>query len=237
MCGIAGLVRHGGANAEDTYSAKSGSNLSALSNAGNLVLSGVTIGTEQNSAGTLILKFNANATEARVNEAMQDVPADGTTSGELVVRAPWLTPGYTGDTDASDTLWRGGWLHTQDIATIDADGYLIIRDRMKDVIKSGGEWVSSLALEEFIEHVEGVAKIAVIGVPDPCWGERPIGVVVPKEGALPGLDLLNAAINAAIGRGELSQFARLNRVEIVDSLPVTSVGKVDKKQLRLQFPA
>jgi fatty-acyl-CoA synthase len=171
-----------------------------------------------------------------VDESMQDLPADGMTSGEMVVRAPWLTAGYTGDISASNTLWRGGWLHTQDIATMDSDGCLTIRDRMKDVIKSGGEWVSSLALEEILENAEGVERVAVIGVPDPRWGERPIGIVVPREGSLPGLAALNEAIDAAIGRGELSAFARLDRIEIVDSLPLTSVGKVDKKQLRKLFP-
>ena len=171
-----------------------------------------------------------------VDEAMGEIPADGATSGELVVRAPWLTPGYAGNCEASEALWRGGWLHTQDVATLDGEGYLTIKDRMKDVIKSGGEWIASLSIEELIENVHGVEKVAVIGVPDLHWGERPIGVVVSKPGAQVRLAEVNSAIDAAIARGAISRFARLDRIEIVDCLPLTSVGKVDKKQLRMQFP-
>jgi fatty-acyl-CoA synthase len=95
--------------------------------------------------------------------------------GEVVVRAPWLTNGYFNNPEASEQLWAGGYLHTNDIGAITPDGYLQITDRIKDVIKTGGEWISSLQLEDIIMHRSGVAECAVIGVKDARWGERPLG--------------------------------------------------------------
>ncbi len=105
-----------------------------------------------------------------VDEQMQDVPHDGTTSGEVVVRAPWLTQGYLNDPTNSEELWRGSYLHTRDIGTIDPEGYLLITDRIKDVIKSGGEWISSLTIEDIISQYPGVSEVAVIALPDAKWG-------------------------------------------------------------------
>ena len=167
-----------------------------------------------------------------VDDEMRDVPFDGITRGELVVRAPWLTPCYVGDRTASDRLWHGGWMHTQDIATIAADGVVRIRDRLKDVIKSGGEWIDTLQLEDLVATVPGVAAVSIIAVPDERWGERPLAVVQPTLGAQPTLAELNAPIDQAIGKGDLTRYGRLDRVVLVDELPKTSVGKVDKKQLR-----
>ena len=172
-----------------------------------------------------------------VDEQMRDVPADGKTRGEIVTRAPWLTPCYTGDPDNSKLLWKGGWLHTQDVATIDAEGYIQIKDRLKDVIKTGGEWICSLTLEDLIAGTEGVAEVAVIGVPDARWSERPIAVVVAAAGATPTLATVNAPLQAAVDDGTISRFALLDRIETVDALPKTSVGKIDKKLLRAQFAA
>ena len=84
--------------------------------------------------------------------------------------APWLTGCYVGDTRASDALWRGGWLHTQDVATLNREGYVQIRDRLKDVIKTGGEWLCSVTLEDMIADLPGIEQVAVIGVPHPHWG-------------------------------------------------------------------
>jgi fatty-acyl-CoA synthase len=172
-----------------------------------------------------------------VDGNMRELPADGRTQGELVLRAPWLTPCYTGNQEASEALWRGGWLHTQDIATIDPDGTITIRDRIKDVIKTGGEWLSSLTLERLVASVEGVGDVAVIGVPHSLWGERPIAVVLWQGDGLPALDVINAPISAAIDRGELSRYALLDRIEVVEAMPKTSVGKIDKKSLRARFGA
>ena len=169
-----------------------------------------------------------------VDSDMRQLPHDGKTHGELVLRAPWLTPCYLGDDAASDALWRGGWMHTQDVATIDPDGTIIIRDRLKDVIKTGGEWVSSLTLENLVSEVEGVAEVAVVGVPDARWGERPAAVITCLGDVTPpSLDSINAPIRAAILRGELNRYALLDAVQVVEAMPRTSVGKIDKKVLRL----
>ena len=111
-----------------------------------------------------------------------ELPPGKKNVGELVVRAPWLTGGYFKLTDKSNELWRGGWMHTGDLAYQDEEGYLVITDRLKDVIKTGGEWVSSLDLESLISQHEAVAEVAVIAVPDPKWGERPAAIVVEREG-------------------------------------------------------
>ncbi|MDG4583414.1 MAG: fatty acid--CoA ligase, partial [Candidatus Competibacter sp.] len=115
-----------------------------------------------------------------VDEDMNDLPHDGKTAGEVVARSPWLTQGYLKDPQSSEQLWRGGYLHTGDIGAIDEEGYLKITDRLKDVIKTGGEWISSLELEDLILKHPAVAEAAVIGVPDPTWGERPLALVVPR---------------------------------------------------------
>lgn len=167
-----------------------------------------------------------------VDDEMRDVPFDGVTRGELVVRAPWLTPSYLGDQAASDRLWHDGWMHTQDVATIDADGQVRIRDRLKDVIKSGGEWIDTLQLEELVAIVPGVAAVSIIAVPDERWGERPLAVVQPAPGAQPTLAELNAPIDQAIGKGELTRYGKLDHFVLVDEFPKTSVGKIDKKLLR-----
>ena len=168
-----------------------------------------------------------------VDSDMRELPHDGKTQGELVLRAPWLTPCYMGDVTASDALWRGGWMHTQDVATIGPDGTIIIRDRLKDVIKSGGEWVSSLTLENLVSEVEGVVEVAVVGVPDALWGERPAAIITcAADVTPPSLDSINAPIRAAIARGELNRYALLDALRVVEAMPRTSVGKIDKKALR-----
>ena len=116
-----------------------------------------------------------------VDEHMRDAERDGKTTGEIVARAPWLTQGYLHNAGASEQLWAGGYLHTGDTGKIDADGYLQITDRIKDVIKSGGEWISSVAIEDIILQHPGVSEVAVIGMPDAKWGERPIALVVTKN--------------------------------------------------------
>ena len=113
-----------------------------------------------------------------VDADMSDVSHDGKTRGEIVVRAPWLTLGYLNDPSASDQLWAGGYLHTGDVATWDADGTIHIVDRIKDIIKSGGEWVSSLQVEDIISEKSGVVRAAVIAVADAKWGERPMAFVI-----------------------------------------------------------
>jgi fatty-acyl-CoA synthase len=170
-----------------------------------------------------------------VDEAMNDVPHDGESPGEIVVRAPWLTQGYLKDPVNSEKLWAGGWLHTGDIAVIDQEGYIKITDRLKDVIKTGGEWVSSLDLEDLILEHASVAEAAVISVPDPKWSERPLAVIVVK----PGQEITGGEIKDHLrqytGRGIISPYAIPEHFVFVDDLPKTSVGKLDKKLLREKY--
>ena len=172
-----------------------------------------------------------------VDVDMKDVPHDGIAQGEIVVRAPWLTQGYLGEPERSEDLWRGGWLHTGDVATLDAEGYVRIVDRIKDVVKTGGEWVSSLDIEDLILRVPGVAEAAVVGVPDERWGERPIALVVvrPAGEAPPTEAAIRDHVAAFAARGTISRYAVPNRVHFVDAIPKTSVGKLDKKVIRARL--
>ncbi|HDS1828060.1 TPA: fatty acid--CoA ligase [Stenotrophomonas maltophilia] len=167
-----------------------------------------------------------------VDPEMRDVAHDGVATGEVVVRAPWLTQGYLHDPDASATLWAGDYLHTGDIGNIDADGYLRVTDRIKDVIKTGGEWISSLALEDIIALHPAVNEVAVIGIADAKWGERPLPLVVRR----PGSDVTEAEIIALVAArsrsGDISRYAIPERVRFVDAIERTSVGKINKKKLR-----
>ncbi|MFQ8432940.1 fatty acid--CoA ligase [Amaricoccus sp. W119] len=170
-----------------------------------------------------------------VDEEMRDVPHDGVAQGEIVVRAPWLTQGYLNDPEGSERLWAGGWLHTGDIAVIGEDGYVRITDRLKDVIKTGGEWVSSIELEDLILKVPGISEVAVIGVPDPKWTERPMAVISIRDGVELDEDVVRETLRDFAARGLISRFAVPDRVVIVEELPKTSVGKLDKKRLRRMF--
>ncbi len=170
-----------------------------------------------------------------VNEAGEDVAHDGQEKGEIVVRTPWLTPGYYKDPERSEKLWEGGWLHTGDVAVIDQHGYVQIVDRLKDVIKSGGEWISSLELENLLSLHPAVDEAAVIGIPDPQWDERPLAIIVLKEGQHVDADGLKAHLQKYVDEGVIAKWAIPERYEFVDELPKTSVGKIDKKVLRAQF--
>lgn len=167
-----------------------------------------------------------------VDEDMNDVVHDGVATGEVVVRTPWLTQGYLHNPDASTALWAGGYLHTGDIGNIDAGGYLRVADRIKDVIKTGGEWISSLALEDIIALHPAVNEVAVIGISDTKWGERPLPLVVRQDGS----DVTEAEIIELVAArsrsGDISRYAIPDRVSFVDSLERTSVGKINKKKLR-----
>jgi fatty-acyl-CoA synthase len=172
-----------------------------------------------------------------VDEAMNDMPHDGQSSGEIVARAPWLTQGYYHDGTNSEKLWSGGWLHTGDIGVMDRDGWLRITDRMKDVIKTGGEWVSSLDVEDLLLRHSAVEEAAVIGVPDPKWSERPMAVVVLKAHMNATQADLKAHVREFAGRGLISNYAVPEYVIFVPEIPKTSVGKIDKKRLREEHGA
>jgi len=170
-----------------------------------------------------------------VDGALNELPRDNASAGEIVVRAPWLTQGYLKDSKFSERLWEGGWLHTGDVAVRDELGYLRITDRSKDVIKVAGEWVSSLELEDIIAHRPGVAEVAVIGTPDEKWGERPLALVVPRpESGLTKKDITHHVKEYA-DKGMVNKQIVLLKVRFVEELDKTSVGKVSKVTLREKY--
>ncbi|WP_031358237.1 fatty acid--CoA ligase [Caballeronia sordidicola] len=170
-----------------------------------------------------------------VDEGMQEVAHDGITMGEVVVRAPWLTQGYLHEPSASEELWSGGYLHTRDIGVLYPDGYLRIKDRLKDVIKTGGEWVSSLMIEDLICRHPSVREAAVVGVKDSLWGERPLALVVLREGLSADESLIKSHLLSYVVNGTLSKMGIPDRVLLVDSIERTSVGKINKKLLRQKY--
>ncbi|HZS10096.1 MAG TPA: long-chain fatty acid--CoA ligase [Blastocatellia bacterium] len=167
--------------------------------------------------------------EARiVDDNGNEAAHDGVEMGRLLVRGPWIASEYY-KADAPERF-PDGWFDTGDIATIDAEGYIAIADRAKDVIKSGGEWISSVDMENAIMAIPGVAEAAVIGVNHPRWQERPLACVVVKPG--------EAVTKQQVLDYLASKFAKWwlpDEVLFIDSLPKTSVGKFDKKVLRAQF--
>ena len=162
------------------------------------------------------------------------VPHDGVSTGEVCVRTPWLTAGYHNDPERTRNLWIDGWLHTGDIGHIDENGYLLVTDRIKDVIKTGGEWISSLDLENLLSQHEAVVEAAAIGIPDPKWSERPfmVAVIRPEyQGKVKGEDLRQFMASRA-SEGKIPKYGIPDRIEIVEAIPKTSVGKTNKIELR-----
>lgn len=168
-----------------------------------------------------------------VDGAMQPQARDGCSNGEIAVRAPWLTQGYLNDAEASATLWQGGYLHTQDIGVMSADGYLRITDRLKDVIKVAGEWVSSLEVENALASVAGVREVAVIGIADSRWGERPLALLM-VDPVMFDESAAQQQIRSLVSQGVISKHALLTQFKQVECIAKTSVGKVDKKALRCE---
>lgn len=163
------------------------------------------------------------------------VPHNGEDMGEVVVRTPWLTQGYLHDPEKSQELWENGWLHTGDVGTIDASYTLQIRDRIKDVIKTGGEWISSLDLENLITEHADIELAAVIGLPDSEWGERPHAMITVRSGAKVDLDAVAKHLQPYVDEGVIEKWAIPDSVKVVDEIPRTSVGKIDKKVIREQL--
>ncbi|MCU1353174.1 MAG: long-chain fatty acid--CoA ligase, partial [Acidimicrobiales bacterium] len=158
------------------------------------------------------------------------VPWDGETRGELQAAGPWIARTYYNDDRAADSFTDDGWLRTGDVATIDAEGYIRLVDRTKDVVKSGGEWISSVELENEIMAHPSVAEAAVIGLPHPKWGERPLACVVVKEGATLTKDEILAHLDGRVAKWWLP-----DDVVFIEEVPKTSVGKFSKKDLRTRF--
>jgi fatty-acyl-CoA synthase len=163
-----------------------------------------------------------------VDDAGVELPRDGATSGRLLVRGPWVAKAYFRRPER--ILDADGWFDTGDVATLDPDGYMQITDRAKDVIKSGGEWISSIDLENLAVGHPDVAEAAVIGIAHPKWDERPLLVVVPKPGKQPSKDELLAFLD-----GKIAKWWMPDDVAFVDAIPHTATGKIQKRDLREQF--
>ncbi|RYF67526.1 MAG: fatty acid--CoA ligase, partial [Cytophagaceae bacterium] len=160
------------------------------------------------------------------------VPHDGQALGEVVARGYWMTQGYYDDAERSTDLWKGGWLHTGDVGSITPDNWLLIADRTKDVIKTGGEWVSSLDIENLLSQIDGVAETAVIGLPDERWGERPHALIVQKPGFDLTADGIRQILRDRIETEQHNKWYLPDRILFVTEIPKTSVGKIDKKRIR-----
>jgi acyl-CoA synthetase (AMP-forming)/AMP-acid ligase II len=158
-------------------------------------------------------------------------PPDGETSGELYVRGPAIVSGYFRNEEASKRQTDSeGWFGTGDVAKITPDGWLLIVDRTKDLVKSGGEWISSIDVENAALACKGLANCAVIGVPHPRWHERPLLVAVKAPGANPTKAEILDVLAAKIAKWQLP-----DDVVFVDALPMTATGKISKKDLRAKF--
>jgi len=158
------------------------------------------------------------------------VPWDGTTSGELQCAGPWIASSYYNDDRSPESFTEDGWLKTGDVATVDSLGYMRIVDRTKDVVKSGGEWISSVELENEIMAHPKVAEAAVIGVKHPRWSERPLACVVVRQGEEMSKDDVIAHLDGRVAKWWLP-----DDVVFIDEIPKTSVGKFSKRELRDRF--
>ncbi len=173
-------------------------------------------------------RFPASVEARLIDDDGNRVPHDGTSIGELEVRGPWITASYYG-VEAPDKF-RDGWLRTGDVGSITPDGYLTLSDRTKDIFKTGGEWISSVDLENAVMGHPAVAEAAVIGIPDEKWDERPLVAVVLREGSDTTLDQLRDFLADKVAKWQLPE-----NWAVIQEVPKTSVGKFDKKRLRADF--
>ncbi|MFJ9940998.1 long-chain fatty acid--CoA ligase [Streptomyces erythrochromogenes] len=180
-------------------------------------------------------RFPAGVEARLVGPGGDLLPWDGASAGELEVRGNWIANAYYGGASGEpfqpeDKFSADGWLKTGDVGVISPDGYLTLTDRAKDVIKSGGEWISSVELENALMAHPEVAEAAVVAVPDEKWGERPLATVVLKDGATVDYTGLREFLSQSIAKWQLPE-----RWTIIDAVPKTSVGKFDKKVIRQQY--
>ncbi|WP_282791176.1 long-chain fatty acid--CoA ligase [Streptomyces sp. CC224B] len=194
------------------------------------------VGTDEEFAYRLTQgRFPAGVEARLVGPDGSHLPWDGESAGELEVRGPWIAGAYYGGPDGdpdrpADKFSSDGWLKTGDVGVISADGFLTLTDRAKDVIKSGGEWISSVELENALMCHPDVAEAAVVAVPDEKWGERPLATVVLKEDATADYATLRDFLATRVAKWQLPE-----RWAILPAVPKTSVGKFDKKVLRRQY--
>jgi fatty-acyl-CoA synthase len=168
--------------------------------------------------------------EMRLMRPEGEAPWDGATSGEIEMRGPWVAASYYNAPDQADRWTADGWFRTGDVATMDEDGYVKIVDRTKDLVKSGGEWISSVDLENALMGYPAVKEACVVGIPHPKWLERPLAAIVLKEGACATGDELRAYLAKSFGKWQLP-----DAFVFIDAIPRTSVGKFKKSELREQF--
>ena len=178
------------------------------------------------SVGYVLPGVDVRTVDPRTNV---ELPWDGTVEGELQVRGPWIIRAYYGE-ESPDSFTDDGWLRTGDVAVIDPEGYVYLVDRTKDLVKSGGEWISSVELENQIMAHPSVAEAAVVGVAHPKWGERPLACVVVKAGATLTKDDVVQFLD-----GRVASWWLPDDVVFIDSIPKTAVGKFSKKDLRARF--
>jgi fatty-acyl-CoA synthase len=172
-----------------------------------------------------------------VDPEMKDVPRDDRTAGEIVVRAPWLTSEYYKEPAKTEELWKDGWLHTGDMAVIDQEGYLMIVDRIKDAVKSGGGWIPTIILEDLLTRHPAVLEAAVIGAKSQEWGERPLAVVSLRQGQSTSGSELRKHMEGFVAEGKIAKFWVPDEYMISqEPLPKSSTGKFDKKALREKYP-
>ena len=163
-----------------------------------------------------------------LNEKGQEVKPDGKEWGEILLRGPWIAREYYRDPERSKTTFAGGWLHTGDVGTIDEEGYVRLVDRTRDLVKSGGEWISSVDLENLIMAHPAVSEAAVIGIPHSKWVERPLGCVVLK----PGQSVTEEELRTFLKDKVKASWWVPDHFAFLDQIPKTSVGKFSKKDLR-----
>lgn len=194
------------------------------------------VGTDEEFAYRLTQGRFPASVEARLSgPGGERLPWDGESAGELEVRGPWIAGAYYNGPDAeplrpADKFSEDGWLKTGDVGTISADGFLTLTDRAKDVIKSGGEWISSVDLENALMSHPDVTEAAVVAVPDDKWGERPLATVVLKEGSTADFESLRAFLASDVCK--IAKWQLPERWSIIAAVPKTSVGKFDKKKIR-----
>ena len=168
--------------------------------------------------------------DLRVRTDAGFAPWDGATKGEIEVRGPWVAGSYFNNPESADRWTEDGWLRTGDVATINEAGYVHLTDRVKDLIKSGGEWISSVDLENALMAHPAVAEAVVIAVPHPKWQERPLAIIALKTDAKAAPAELAAQLSA-----KFAKWALPDGYIFVESIPHTSVGKADKKKLREDY--
>jgi fatty-acyl-CoA synthase len=168
--------------------------------------------------------------DLRVLNEQGEVPWDGRTVGELQVRGPWVAGSYFNAPETADRWTPDGWLRTGDVATIDSEGYMQICDRAKDLIKSGGEWISSVDLENALTAHPAVREAGVVGIPHPKWDERPLAVVVLKPGGMVSQEELRSFLAQKFAKWQLP-----DAFIFVNELPHTSTGKLSKLDLRKEY--